>query len=620
MRNKAKLFAGALVLANTSHLSAVEADDSIFVTAKAPIAAEEFSGSVSVVTSEQIKLSGATTVAEALGTLPGVFVGTGSGNAQSEIRIRGMAGEYGLILIDGKRVPNAERNISSSPANRTNWVSVENIDRIEVIRGAASSLYGADALSGVINIITKKAGDEWRNSITLSGGRLHDDGESDSGINLATSGKINDTFDLSINVDQQKEDEILNADGTSQRSDRKTTNSQVKLGINLDDDERLELGVIYDEESADGTYSSYGTASAKELEQEKTLLSLDYSSKIIDYNTALFASAARNNIDDNGTDWVIEDSNVGFDIDGALTDSQYINAGISYREESAKRANLDFDDTFKSGSLYGQDMIKLNDTNTLTLGFSLEDHNKYGAAFSPKVYWGNTLNDEWDMKLGYSEGRIAPAVREGSSDYVISGYRTYRGNDDLNPEESQTAELTVSYGGDDVFASVTVFNSDVDNLITTKDVNGDQVYSNVNKAEIRGLESEITWQLDKLAQVSFNYTYTDAVNKDGSDNDGNQITERPKHVANLSYNQKVDAIDSSVYVALQGVSSQYTDSANTNEIAGYSTLDLGLVKQVSDNLELRANIININDRVVLDESNQAIHAGRELRLAITGNF
>ena len=620
MRNKAKFIAGAVVLANTSYLSAFETGETIFVSAKAPIAAEEFSGSVSVVTSEQIKLSGATTVAEALGTLPGVFVGAGSGNAQNEIRIRGMAGEYGLILIDGKRVPNAERNISSSPANRTNCVSSENIERIEVIRGAASSLYGADALSGVINIITKKAGDEWRNSITLSGGELQAEGGDNSGINISTSGKINDTFDLSINVDQQKEDEILNSDGTSQRSERDVTNSQVKLGINLDEDERLELGVIYDEESADGTYSSYGTASAKELEQEKTLLSLDYSSKVEEFNTALFASAARNNIDDNGTDWVIEDSNVGFDIDGALTDSQYVNAGVSYREESAERANLDFSDTFKSSSLYGQDMIRLNETNTLTLGLSLEDHNKYGAAFSPKVYWGNTLNDEWDMKLGYSEGRIAPAVREGSSDYVISGHRTYRGNDDLNPEESQTAELTVSYGGDDVFASVTVFNSDVDNLITTKEINGDQVYSNVDKAEIRGLESEITWEVNSAAQLSFNYTYTDAVNKDDSDNDGNQITKRPKHVANLKYNQRVSTIDSSVYVALQGVSSQYTDSANTTEIAGYGTLDLGLVKQVNDYLELRANIININDRVVLDESNQAIHAGRELRLAVTGSF
>ncbi|WP_438464429.1 TonB-dependent receptor plug domain-containing protein [Marinomonas sp. PE14-40] len=619
MRNKAKLIAGAVVLANTTNISAVEAEDTIFVTAKAPIAAEEFSGSVSVVTSEQIKLSGATTVAEALGKLPGVFVGAGTGNAQNEIRIRGMAGEYGLILIDGKRVPNAERNISSSPANRSNWVSIENIERIEVIRGAASSLYGADALSGVINIITKKAGDEWRNSITVSGGDVTGDGGAYSGINLATLGKINDTFDFSLNLDQQTEDEILNSDGTSQRSERDLTNTQMKLGINLDEEERLELGVIYGEEEA--------KAVGDNLEQEKTLLSLDYTNTFSDFNTAVSASAGRDNVDDDGTDWVIEDKNLGFDLDGSISESQYINVGISYREESAERDNLNFSDTFKSSSLYGQDIIKLNQDNSLTLGFSFEDHNKYGSAFSPKLYWGNTLSDEWGIKLGYSEGRIAPAVREGSSDYVINAgpTRTYRGNDDLKPEDSKTTEFSVSYGGDEIFASITVFNSDVENLITTQDVNSsaaisDNVYSNVNKAEIRGLEGEISWDLNAISQLSFNYTYTDAVNKDGGDNDGKQISDRPKHVANVTYNQEVGSLDANVYVALQGVSSQYTDSANTNEIAGYSTLDLGLVKQVTDNFELSANIININDRVVLDDSNKAIHAGRELRLAITGNF
>lgn len=619
MRNKAKLIAGAVVLANTTNISAVEAEDTIFVTAKAPIAAEEFSGSVSVVTSEQIKLSGATTVAEALGKLPGVFVGAGAGNAQNEIRIRGMAGEYGLILIDGKRVPNAERNISSSPANRSNWVSIENIERIEVIRGAASSLYGADALSGVINIITKKAGDEWRNSITVSGGDVMGDGGAYSGINLATLGKINDTFDFSLNLDQQTEDEILNSDGTSQRSERDLTNTQMKLGINLDEEERLELGVIYGEEEA--------KAVGDNLEQEKTLLSLDYTNTFNDFNTAVSASAGRDNVDDDGTDWVIEDKNLGFDLDGSISESQYINVGISYREESAERDNLNFSDTFKSSSLYGQDIIKLNQDNSLTLGFSFEDHNKYGSAFSPKLYWGNTLSDEWGIKLGYSEGRIAPAVREGSSDYVINAgpTRTYRGNDDLKPEDSKTTEFSVSYGGDEIFASITVFNSDVENLITTQDVNSsaaisDNVYSNVNKAEIRGLEGEISWDLNAISQLSFNYTYTDAVNKDGGDNDGKQISDRPKHVANVTYNQEVGSLDANVYVALQGVSSQYTDSANTNEIAGYGTLDLGLVKQVTDNFELSANIININDRVVLDDSNKAIHAGRELRLAITGNF
>ena len=618
MRNKAKLLAGAVVLANTSTINAVEMTDTILVSAKAPIVAEEFSGSVSVISAEEIKLSGATSVAEALNGLPGVMVGAGSGNAKDEIRIRGMAGEYGLILIDGKRVPNAERNISSSPANRSNWVSVENIERIEVIRGAASSLYGADALSGVINIITKKAGDKWRSSVTLSGAEFQGESANAQGINLATSGKINDTFDISLSHDKQEEDEIFH-DGNSIQAERELVNSQAKLGINFSEEERLEVGLLYGEESAESDSDT--------LDQEKTLVSLDYSGKLDDFNLGASLSGARDNVDDDGTQWVIEDKNLGFDIDGEIAKDHYLSGGISYREESVERESLDFSDTFKSSNLYGQDVIDLNDNNSITLGFSFEDHNKYGAAFSPKLYWANTLNDEWGLKLGYSEGRIAPAVREGSSDYVVSAgpTRTYRGNDDLKPEESKTTEFSMSYGGDELFASFTLFNSDVDNLITTVDVDDsasvfDNLYSNVDEAQIRGLETELTWDLASGSQVSFNYTYTDAINKDGSDNDGNQIAKRPQHVANIKYTQLVSLIDANVSVSLQGVSSQYTDDENSEEIAGYSTLDLGLVKSINDHLEVRANIINLNDRMVLDDSNQAIHVGRELRLALSGSF
>lgn len=618
MRNKAKLLAGAVVLANTSTINAAEMTDTILVSAKAPIVAEEFSGSVSVISAEEIKLSGATSVAEALNGLPGVMVGAGSGNAKDEIRIRGMAGEYGLILIDGKRVPNAERNISSSPANRSNWVSVENIERIEVIRGAASSLYGADALSGVINIITKKAGDKWRSSVTLSGAEFQGESANAQGINLATSGKINDTFDISLSHDKQEEDEIF-YDGNSIQAERELVNSQAKLGINFSEEERLEVGLLYGEESAESDSDT--------LDQEKTLVSLDYSGKLDDFNLGASLSGARDNVDDDGTQWVIEDKNLGFDIDGEIAKGHYLSGGISYREESVERESLDFSDTFKSSNLYGQDVIDLNDNNSITLGFSFEDHNKYGAAFSPKLYWANTLNDEWGLKLGYSEGRIAPAVREGSSNYVVSAgpTRTYRGNDDLKPEESKTTEFSMSYGGDELFASFTLFNSDVDNLITTVDVDDsasvfDNLYSNVEEAQIRGLETELTWDLASDSQVSFNYTYTDAINKDGSDNDGNQIAKRPQHVANIKYTQLVNLIDANVSVSLQGVSSQYTDDENSEEIAGYSTLDLGLVKSINDHLEVRANIINLNDRMVLDDSNQAIHVGRELRLALSGSF
>jgi len=627
MKSPLTAFSAALLLANSAFINAAQNDQTIFISAKAPIAAQEFSGAVSVVSAQEIKASGARSVEEALSNLPGISVGTGGGTAGSEIRIRGMAAEYSLILIDGKRVANAERNISGSPSNRTNWVAIANIDRIEVIRGAASSLYGADALSGVINIITKKPQDQWQSSMTVSAKNIIGDGGSGKGINFATRGKIGERFDLSLNLDRQLNDAIISADNTSAHPDSAVSNAQLKLGMQINEEDRVELSYINGREESSSQSVGRSGLSIDELDQNKILFGLDYIFNIADFNSSLSVSNASNDIDDSGTDWFIKDKNASWSVDGALTENQYLSAGVDYREETVERPNRDFEDTFKSGSIYAQDALDINDNNTLTLGFSYEDHNKYGGALSPKIYWNTEINDQWSVKVGYAEGRMSPAIREGSSNYVISGGpgRVYMGNDDLQPEESQTAEIGFDYIGNTLSAGVSVFASDIENMITTADggidssANQINLYSNVNEAEIRGLEGSVSWQIKTGRTLAFNYTYTDAVNRDGGANDGNQIIDRPKHIANLNYSQKLHAIDATVSASLQAVSAQYTDAANDTKISGYGIVNLGLVKGLSDNIELSANIINVNDKKVFDGSD-AIHAGREFRLAITGNF
>ena len=113
--------------------------DKVIVLAKAPVDAAKFTGSVSVVTSEETRASGATTVSEVLETTPGIqLVVTGS-NSSRPPQMRGQATEQ--VLVNGKRLPNTDRNITFAPALRYSWLSVANIERIEIIRGPASSLY-----------------------------------------------------------------------------------------------------------------------------------------------------------------------------------------------------------------------------------------------------------------------------------------------------------------------------------------------------------------------------------------------------------------------------------------------------------------------------------------------
>src|SRR5690625_932418 len=126
---------------------------------------EDAPASISVIPREDLEKKAYKDVTDALRDVPGVLI-TG-GRSSSDISIRGMGSGYTLILVDGKRVNSREsRPNSDGPGIEQGWLPpIEAIDRIEVVRGPMSSLYGSEAMGGVINIITRKIEPEWTGSL-----------------------------------------------------------------------------------------------------------------------------------------------------------------------------------------------------------------------------------------------------------------------------------------------------------------------------------------------------------------------------------------------------------------------------------------------------------------------
>lgn len=623
MKTLSSLVAGAIALANSQLLLAADSD-TVLVSAKAPITAEEYSGSVTVISAAEIKASGATNVVDVLGTAPGITTSVSGGNSGKVVKIRGMEGEHGLVLVNGKRIPNTDRNLPFSPGYRYNWVAIENIERIEIIRGAASSIYGSDALSGVINIITKQAGEEWSGALTVDAQRFREDGGNGEGVALTAAGPLGDMADLSIALERSNEDPIYNDAGQTIKSGREVKNFQANLGVDLTEQDRLAFGVIAgSDDGIDVDASFRGGNSRNNLEHDRRLFSVDYTSKVGDFNLAAGAVNSTSELLEGSSDWKIVERDISLNLDGALNDTNYLSAGIEHRTERADRFDRNFRDEFKSWSGYVQDRIDLNDSHSLTVGASYDDHNRYDGEFSPKVYWNWQVDDNWTVKAGYSHGYIAPSIREGSSQYVIPAgpTRRYVGNDDLQPETSRTAELSLAYVADSFDATVALFNSSIDDLIATNTTvqGGVSVvqYNNVNKANIRGLESSLGWRIAEGSRLSFNYTYLDTENRSGS-NKGKRLTDRPEHTANLVLNQALP-YDSHLNVAWQVTGDQFTDSANNNRIGGYGTLNLGVSKSFGENFDVQATVKNLGDKQVFDGS-EAIEAGREYRLSLTAKF
>ena len=160
---------------STSSLEAPTSDavklNTIVVTASGTeVNVKDAPASISVVTSEDIQRQPFNSIAEVLSDLPGVTGGYSNVGAGSKITFRGMPDKYTLILVDGKRIGN-QSLLGHRPDKvdqDLNWITPEMIERIEVVRGSMSTLYGSEAVGGVINIITKKVPNELSGSISVN--------------------------------------------------------------------------------------------------------------------------------------------------------------------------------------------------------------------------------------------------------------------------------------------------------------------------------------------------------------------------------------------------------------------------------------------------------------------
>src|SRR5690606_40544229 len=138
----------------------------IFVTAtRTDRSVVDAPASISVISGEDLRAAPVADLTDALRELPGVSLTAGS-QGRRAISLRGMDSSYTLILIDGRRVNSSEAVFRHNDFD-IGMLPVEVIERIEVVRGAMSSLYGSDALGGVVNIITRKVGDRWTGGVSM---------------------------------------------------------------------------------------------------------------------------------------------------------------------------------------------------------------------------------------------------------------------------------------------------------------------------------------------------------------------------------------------------------------------------------------------------------------------
>lgn len=529
---------------------------------------ESLNTQVEVITRSQIQNTGYESVGEVLREVPGILTrrgsetGTSSGAAGEQIQ--GIGSRQALVLLDGFPVINA-RGIKSGTINLDRQ-STSRLEQIEVVKGAASALYGSDAIGGVVNLITREPKNPLEGSVTISGGNFgifDTRGELGfkkngfSGFATAERRK-NNGFDLTPTT--------FDTTGAGFHYYNYFTKSKYEFSPKFyltglaDFRKGNSLGRSNGErgpqsEDVDETSQGYGLT-ANWSPNARTVAQLrGYFTRYDEIVKQTLASGTR-----------IADENL-FQRYGKLDASlsyiwgerQLIQFGGEWttdRYRGINRLRNDAGERADTKVLWGQDKISITNRATLTVGLRFDSHSIFGDAYSPKIGLNYRVSNRLNLRASWGRGFRAPDL--GQLYYrFFNPTNLYQviGNPNLSPEHSGSWQVGAEYGSTkkSYRFGVNFFRNDVRNLIEAKNygfitsqaqlnaiftslgINSADfrptlfrllfIYTNLSNIYTQGVETDFDIKLPKDFAVSGAYTYLDARDK----STGNYLSDRNKH-------------------------------------------------------------------------------------------
>lgn len=577
--------AGLIGLLFTNHVFAaektsenLELNDVVVTASRVSQPRESVIADVTVINQEEIDRAGQLTFIELLQMQPGIEISSNGGaGTTSSIFMRGTNSGHVVVLIDGMR-------IMSATAGSATWENLPLglIDRVEILRGPATSLYGQDAIGGVIQIFTKKGEGKTKFYASLGYGNYQTT-KADAGV----YGRINDTsYALSL--------ASTDSNGFS-ALDTKNTNFKDKDGYR-----NLSLSANLTQKLADGhemgiqILNSDGTARF-----DNSFNFTDFSSKAR-LNQQSVALISKNK----WTSFWLSNLHVGFSKDKSKSYDEYPTTPSSFDTEQTQinwqndfslpigTLTLMYDrleDDVKSTTVYdktsrvneGYVASYLANLSAHSIQLSLrDDHNsQFGSAFTGGIGYGYTINPNWRITTSYGSAFKTPTF----NDLYYPGFN----NPKLQPEKSDNLEASLRYHDNDTSLSATIYENRIRSLIAFDFATS--TIENLNKVVIQGLTLTGGQRWGNL-QLDANLD----IQSPRDDKTDNLLARRAnRHGAlNLSYNLGdwrfgAEAIASST---------RYNNLANTVKLGGYASVNLTTTYKVNQDWSVQARVNNIFDK------------------------
>jgi vitamin B12 transporter len=545
----------------------------VFVTAtRTPISRKDVIADTTTINEEEIERAGSSSLTDLLQRQPGIEIYNSGGQGKvSSLHIRGSESDHVVVLIDGLRV-----NQVTSGLTAFENIPLSQIEKIEIVRGASSSLYGAGAIGGVIQIFTKKGVSGFKPYAAIGYGR-YDTKTAQAGIRAG-----NDSTNYAINISS------LSTDGFSAYktnnpifSDKDGYNNLSLSGsLNHKFNQDNSIGLNFIKSNGNNKYDNrFETNFVNNKNKMDTqVIGINFSNKVTNewqsdlkigqsiykYNDHNGAEWTPNNSKQNQLSWL---NNISLPI-GSLQllydfNRETINKSLGY--EKSERNN--------SGYMVGYLLNK--DNHNFQLNYRADDNSAYGKFNTGNVGYGYHLNNQWNISAIYGTAFRAPNFMDL---YYRSSYGPYN-NPNLKPEESNNIEASLRYQKDVDKFSATIFQNKIDNFIQ----NGSSGPQNTEKAKFEGITLNSSTFIDHF-QLFGNVTFQSAKNEVTNE----RLLRRAQNYGNAGLNYYFSQWNLGAEITAQG-----TKKESAAEIPGYALVNLVADYKIHNSMKLNFRLNNV---------------------------
>jgi len=599
-------------------LKTFELSDVVVTATKTSTPAYELASSFSLIDSARINNSHSINIYQLLQTQTGLSISQqGAPGAFTQVYLRGADPSQTQVLIDG-----ASMNMANDPSNTYDFadLSTDNIERIEIIRGPQSTLYGSNALAGVINIITKKGRGKPKFSLSTEGGSYN----TYKGA-LGLSGSL-EKFNYSLSLSKFKTDGFSSADekfGNTEKDGTENYNTSTRIGYELSNSFNLSFFGRFTKANTDfdQTGGKFGDDPTYKYNLEEGVYRLEGNLKLLDgkWIQKFGASFSRNlrkyKFDVSPNNPAESRSNydgkrIKFDWQNNLTlyknniltfgiESENELANSSYYYSSHVTTSSPLPNTFESvfpeksartTGVYLEDQLNIDKSFFASIGARYDHHEKFGSVVTFRiapayVFWSTGTK----IKATYGTGFKAPSL------FYL--YDPAYGNPDLSPEKSKgwDAGIEQYLFGYKLTAGVTYFHNSFTDLFGF-DSNFKTI--NINKSETKGVEVYIDSKPAPGFTLNANYTFTESKDQSAGSADNNlSLLRRPRHKAvfsaNYNFTPALNAGVDAIIVGKREDKDFSTYPATRVTLGSYTLINASATYKVTGAIQIYGRLVNL---------------------------